>query len=64
MFCDNLEGWDGMGCEGDGRGLRKEGVYVYLWLIHTDVRQRPTLKQLSSNNCILFYFLILYTYNL
>ena len=36
--CDDLEGWDvGMG----GRSMR-EGVYVYIWLIHFIVQQRPT----------------------
>ena len=29
-LCINLEGWDG---EGDGR----EGICVYLWLIHVEV---------------------------
>ena len=29
----NLEGWDG---EGDGR-FKREGIYVYLWLIHVEV---------------------------
>ena len=38
MLCGNLEGWDGLG---GGRELRREGTYVYLWLIHVDVRQRP-----------------------
>ena len=35
-----LEGWDG----GGGR----EGAYVYLWLIHAGVWQRPT--QYCSNH--------------
>ena len=35
LLCDNLEGWDGVG---GGR----EGTYVYLWLIHADVWQKPT----------------------
>ena len=39
MPCGNLE--DGMGWEVGGR-LKKEGTYVYLWLIHADVWQRPT----------------------
>ena len=26
---------------GEVRGLRREGTYVYLWLILVDVRQRP-----------------------
>jgi len=25
-----------------GGGVRREGTYVYLWLIHADVWQRPT----------------------
>ena len=25
-----------------GEGFRKEGTYVYLWLIHVDVWQKPT----------------------
>ena len=33
-LCIYLEGWDG---EGDGRGFKKEGTYVHLWLIHLDV---------------------------
>ena len=33
-LCINLEGWDG---EGDGRKFRREGIYVYLWLIHVEV---------------------------
>ena len=34
-LCINLEGWDG---EGDGR----EGIYIYLWLIHVEVCQKTT----------------------
>ena len=33
-LCVNLEGWDG---EGDGREVQREGIYVYLWLIHVEV---------------------------
>ena len=33
-FCINLEGWDG---EGDEGRFKKEGIYVYLWLIHVEV---------------------------
>ena len=33
-LCIKLEGWDG---EGDGRGFKREGTYVYLWLIHVEV---------------------------
>ena len=38
MLCDGLEGWDG---EMGGR-FKREGKYVYLWLMHGDVRQQPT----------------------
>ena len=34
----NLEAWDG---EGDG-SFKREGLYVYLWLIHVEVRQKTT----------------------
>ena len=39
VLCDNLEGWDGVG---EGRRLKREGTYVYLWLIHVDIWQKPT----------------------
>ena len=39
MLCDNLEG--GMEWEVGG-SFKREGTYVYLWLIHTVVRQKPT----------------------
>ena len=39
MFCDNLGEWDGVG--GGGR-FKREGTYVYLWLIHADGWQKPT----------------------
>ena len=39
MPCDNLEGWDG---GGGGGGSKREGTYVYLWLIHVDAWQKPT----------------------
>ena len=38
MLCD-LEGWDGW--EVGGR-FKREGTYVYIWLIHIDVWQKPT----------------------
>ena len=43
----NLEAWDG---EGDG-SFKREGLYVYLWLIHVEVRQKTTnyVKQLCFN---------------
>jgi len=30
-LCINLEGWDGREVEGS---FKREGIYVYLWLIH------------------------------
>ena len=39
MLCDDLEGWDWG--EVGGR-LKREGIYVYLWLIHVVVQQKPT----------------------
>ena len=33
-LCINLEGWDE---ERDGREVQREGIYVYLWLIHVEV---------------------------
>ena len=36
MLCDNLGGGQG------GREFKKEGAYIYLWLIHVDVWQKPT----------------------
>ena len=37
---NNLEGWGG---EGDGREVQEGGdIYIYLWLIHVDVWQKPT----------------------
>lgn len=37
-LCGRLEGWGG---EGDAR-VRREGPQAHLWLIHDDVRQKPT----------------------
>ena len=34
-LCINLEGWDGGG-EMGGR-FKREGMYIYLWLIHAEV---------------------------
>ena len=34
VLCDNIEG--GMGCEVGGR-FRREGTYIYLWLIHVGI---------------------------
>ena len=36
---NNLEGWD---AEGSGREVQRKGTYVYPWLIHVDVWQKPT----------------------
>ena len=32
-LCINLVGWDGVG---DG-SFKREGIYIYLWLIHAEV---------------------------
>ena len=39
MLCDNIEGWEGRAV---GRGYKKEGTYVCLWLIHVGVWQKPS----------------------
>ena len=46
-LCIYLEGWD---VEGDWR-FKREGIYVYLWLIHVrfDGKQQNSVKQLSFN---------------
>ena len=36
-LCINLEGRDG---KGGGREVQKDGIYVYLWLIHVEVLQK------------------------
>ena len=33
-LCINLEGWDGREVRGS---FKREGIYVYLWLIHVEV---------------------------
>ena len=33
-LCINLEGWVGMET---GGSFKREGIYVYLWLIHVEV---------------------------
>ena len=33
-LCSNLEGWDE---EGERRRFKREGISVYLWLIHVEV---------------------------
>ena len=46
-LCINLEGWDGWGEMGGC--FKREGIYVYLWLIHAEVWQKTvnSVKQLS-----------------
>ena len=36
VLCDNLEGWE------VGGRFKREGTYIYLWLIHVDVWQKPS----------------------
>ena len=38
MLCDDLDGWDG----GEGGRAKKEGIYVYIQLIHFTVQQKLT----------------------
>ena len=44
VLCDDLEGWDG----GDVGRLRKEGIYVYLELIHAVVQQKTIENKLKK----------------
>jgi len=50
VLCDKLEKWDG----GGGR-FKREGTYIYLWLIHIDVWQKAAqyykaiILQLKAN---------------
>ena len=39
VLCNNQEGWEG---EGGGWEVQEGGTYVYQWLIHVDVWQKPT----------------------
>ena len=41
----------GMGWEVGGR-FKKEGTYVYLWLIHGDVWQKRAMSTLTETKCI------------
>ena len=38
MLCGHLEEWDEMGA---GERFKREGTYVYLWLIHIAVWNDP-----------------------
>ena len=44
VLCDELEVWDGDVWDRGpvGGRLKKEGIYVYFWLIHIAVQQKPT----------------------
>ena len=53
MLCNSLEGWDGWEVEGK---FRREGTYVYLWLIHVDVWQKPA-QYCKANILLYIYFL-------
>ena len=45
MICDDLDGWD----EGAGR-LKREGVHVYIELIHSVVQRKHNIaKQLYAS---------------
>ena len=45
MLCDNLEGWNG---EGDGRGFRREGTYVYLWSGRSPEKEMATHSSIHA----------------
>ena len=36
VLCANLEGWNGVG------GSKRRGIYIYLWLFHVVVWEKPT----------------------
>ena len=40
VLCDNLEGWERREV---GWRFKREGICVYLWLVHVDVWQKPSL---------------------
>ena len=42
VFCDNVEGWDGVQDAGSG-GVQKGGAYVHLWPIHADLWQNHNI---------------------
>ena len=46
MLCDNLEGWDRMGV---GGRFEREKTYVYLWLIHIVIWQKPNIVKLCKH---------------
>ena len=52
MLCDNLNGWDG---GGDGRKSKRDGIYVYIQLIHFIVQEK--LMQHCKATVLHFFFL-------
>ena len=38
MLCNDLEGWDGR----VGERLKREGIFVFIWLIYIVVQQKLT----------------------
>ena len=55
VFCDNLEGWDGMG-DGTGGSGRRGHRYTCGWFVVMCGRgQHNIVEQLCSHNCILFF---------
>ena len=40
VVCYNLKGW---GRVGERREVQEGGAYIYLWLMHTDMWQKPML---------------------
>ena len=43
-LCDDLEGWDG----GVGGRLKREGIYVYLLLVHFIIQQKLTQSNYTA----------------
>ena len=61
VLCDHVEKWDGE----RGGGLKREGVYVYLWLIHIIIQHiLKKLKVTLKNNIYIYQNLMLYTLNI
>ena len=48
VLCDYLEGWNG---EGDRRGFRREGTYVYLW-VRSLHQEDPLEKEMATHSSI------------
>ena len=64
MLCDNLEGWDGVG---DRRKDQEGGAYIYPWLSHVDVWQKPRRyckAIILQNVCVCVCVCVVCAYNI